>query len=78
MFAARGFDEVTIAQVADAAGVAKMTVTNYFPRKEDLVFDRAESVIRSLADVVAARASGREPTSPRSAATMPSGWPGPT
>ena len=58
MFAARGFDEVTIAQVADAAGVAKMTVTNYFPRKEDLVFDRAESVIRSLADVVAVRAPG--------------------
>jgi AcrR family transcriptional regulator len=58
MFAARGFDEVTIAQVAGAAGVAKMTVTNYFPRKEDLVFDRAEAVIRSLADVVATRAPG--------------------
>ena len=58
MFVARGFDEVTIAQVADAAGVAKMTVTNYFPRKEDLVFDRAEAVIRSLADVVACRAPG--------------------
>jgi AcrR family transcriptional regulator len=58
MFAARGFDEVTISQVADAAGVAKMTVTNYFPRKEDLVFDRAEGIIRSLADVFAARAPG--------------------
>ena len=58
LFVARGFDEVTIAQVADAAGVAKMTVTNYFPRKEDLVFDRAEGIIRSLADVAAARAPG--------------------
>jgi AcrR family transcriptional regulator len=58
MFADRGFDEVTIAQVADAAGVAKMTVTNYFPRKEDLVFDRAEAVIRHLADVIAARTPG--------------------
>jgi AcrR family transcriptional regulator len=58
MFVARGFDEVTIAQVADAAGVAKMTVTNYFPRKEDLVFDRAEAVIGHLADVIAARAPG--------------------
>ena len=58
MFAARGFDEVTISQVADAAGVAKMTVTNYFPRKEDLVFDRAEGIIRSLADVFAVRAPG--------------------
>jgi AcrR family transcriptional regulator len=58
MFVARGFDEVTIAQVADAAGVAKMTVTNYFPRKEDLVFDRADGIVRSLADVFAARAPG--------------------
>jgi AcrR family transcriptional regulator len=58
LFAARGFDEVTISQVADAAGVSKMTVTNYFPRKEDLVFDRAEVIIRSLADAAAARPSG--------------------
>ena len=58
MFVARGFDEVTIAQVADAAGVAKMTVTNYFARKEDLVFDRAEAIVRSLADAFAARAPG--------------------
>jgi len=58
LFAARGFDEVTIAEVAEAAGVAKMTVTNYFPRKEDLVFDRAEAVEHHLADVIAARAPG--------------------
>ncbi len=58
MFEARGFDEVTISQVAEAAGVSKMTVTNYFPRKEDLVFDRAEVIIGSLAGAVTARASG--------------------
>jgi AcrR family transcriptional regulator len=58
MFVDRGFDQVTIAEVAEAAGVAKMTVTNYFPRKEDLVFDRAEAVERHLADVIAARAPG--------------------
>jgi AcrR family transcriptional regulator len=58
MFVERGFDEVTIAQVAEAAGVAKMTVTNYFPRKEDLVFDRAEAVVRHLADVIASRDPG--------------------
>jgi AcrR family transcriptional regulator len=38
--------------------VAKMTVTNYFPRKEDLVFDRADAIVRSLADVIAVRAPG--------------------
>jgi hypothetical protein len=35
-----------------------MTVTNYFPRKDDLVFDRAEAVIGRLADVVATRPPG--------------------
>jgi AcrR family transcriptional regulator len=58
LFAVKGFDEVTISQVADAAGVSKMTVTNYFPRKEDLVFDRAEVTISSLADAATARAPG--------------------
>jgi AcrR family transcriptional regulator len=58
LFEAQGFDEVTISHVADAARVSKMTVTNYFPRKEDLVFDRAEAIIRSLADAAAARAPG--------------------
>jgi AcrR family transcriptional regulator len=58
LFAAKGFDEVTISQIADAAGVSKMTVTNYFPRKEDLVFDQAEATIHSLANAVAARAPG--------------------
>jgi AcrR family transcriptional regulator len=58
LFAAHGFDEVTISQVAEAAGVSKMTVTNYFPRKEDLVFDRAEAITGSLAQAAAARAAG--------------------
>ncbi|WP_211240994.1 TetR/AcrR family transcriptional regulator [Hamadaea tsunoensis] len=36
----RGFDAVTVAEIADAAGVSVKTVFNYFPRKEDLFFDR--------------------------------------
>ena len=58
LFEANGFENVTITRVAEAAGVSKMTVTNYFPRKEDLVFDRVEEIIRSLADAVTARAPG--------------------
>ncbi|WP_307846698.1 TetR/AcrR family transcriptional regulator [Actinospica durhamensis] len=58
LFIERGFDKVTIAQVAEAANVAKMTVTNYFPAKEDLVFDRAQEMIAGLTDVVAARHVG--------------------
>lgn len=58
MFAERGFDRVTISEVAETAGVSKMTVTNYFGRKEDLVFDRAEEIITSLAGAVAGRPYG--------------------
>ncbi|MFD0639080.1 TetR/AcrR family transcriptional regulator [Catenulispora yoronensis] len=58
LFTERGFEQVTIADVAAAAGVAKMTVTNHFPLKEDLVFDRAEHIIRGLPDAVAERPRG--------------------
>lgn len=52
LFIEHGFEHVTIAQVATAAKVAKMTVTNYFPRKEDLVFDVHEEFANSLAATV--------------------------
>lgn len=58
LFLERGFDRVTIADVATAAGVAKMTVTNHFPRKEDLVFDIHEDLVASLAAAVTARGPG--------------------
>jgi AcrR family transcriptional regulator len=61
MFERDGFDAVSIAQVAAEADVAKMTVTNYFARKEDLVFDRADFVIGELAATVAERPPGQTP-----------------
>jgi AcrR family transcriptional regulator len=39
LFLERGFDAVTIAEVAGAADVAVQTVFNHFPTKEDLFFD---------------------------------------
>lgn len=58
LFAEFGFEKVTISEIAEAAGVSKMTVTNYFARKEDLVFDRAEETICRLAEAAANRARG--------------------
>ncbi|MFI6504957.1 TetR/AcrR family transcriptional regulator [Nonomuraea typhae] len=59
LFLERGYDKVTIADVAAAAQVAKMTVTNYFPRKEDLALDLSDAFVGGLARTVAERPSGR-------------------
>ncbi|MFE6052714.1 TetR/AcrR family transcriptional regulator [Kitasatospora sp. NPDC056446] len=58
LFIDQGFERTTIAEVAAAAGVAKMTVTNHFPRKEDLFFDLHEELVDRLARAVAERAPG--------------------
>ncbi|MGW4497040.1 TetR/AcrR family transcriptional regulator [Micromonospora sp. NPDC004336] len=58
LFMERGFETVTIAEIAAAAHVAKMTVTNYFPRKEDMALDLSEEFVGSLARTVAERGAG--------------------
>lgn len=58
LFIERGFEATTIAEVAEVARVAKKTVTNYFPRKEDLALDYHDEFVTSLATTVAARAPG--------------------
>jgi len=42
LFLERGFDRVTVDEIASAADVGRMTVFNHFPRKEDMFFDRDE------------------------------------
>lgn len=42
LFFVRGFDQVTVDDIAAAANVGRMTVFNHFPRKEDMFFDREE------------------------------------
>ncbi|WP_158887749.1 TetR/AcrR family transcriptional regulator [Amycolatopsis anabasis] len=58
LFIQHGFDNVTVAEVAEAANVSKMTVFNYFPRKEDLFLDRHADRLAELEQVITERAPG--------------------
>ena len=58
LFAERGFEAVTVAEVARAAHVAEKTVFNYFPTKEELFYSRLEAFEEELLDAVRERAPG--------------------
>jgi AcrR family transcriptional regulator len=58
LFADRGFDQVSVAEVAREAQVAEATVYNYFGTKEDLFYWRLEEFGARLAEAVSARPPG--------------------
>jgi AcrR family transcriptional regulator len=58
LFAERGYEHVTVTDVARAAEVAEQTVYNYFPAKENLVTDREEQVQDRLCGLIRSRPSG--------------------
>src|SRR5919198_2099989 len=58
LFARRGFDHVTVAEVAEAAGVSEKTVFNYFPTKEDLFWDEVPEREAAMVDAVRNRRPG--------------------
>src|ERR1700691_1216834 len=61
LFAERGYERVTVTDVAREAEVAEQTVYNYFPTKERLVTDREEQVQDRLCDLIRSRPAGATP-----------------
>ncbi|ADD45908.1 TetR/AcrR family transcriptional regulator [Stackebrandtia nassauensis] len=61
LFEERGFDEVSVAEIADAAEVSKKTVFNYFDAKEDLILGHAKFQIEVPAQLVRERPPGQTP-----------------
>ncbi|UVK42537.1 TetR/AcrR family transcriptional regulator [Mesorhizobium sp. AR07] len=61
LFSERGFDHVTVDEIAEAADVGRMTVFNHFPRKEDMFFDRDEEGRELLREALRRRDPGVAP-----------------
>jgi AcrR family transcriptional regulator len=61
LFIERGFDKVTVDEIAQAADVSRMTVFNHFSRKEDMFFDLDDEAREDLIDALQKRDSGTSP-----------------
>jgi AcrR family transcriptional regulator len=61
LFAARGFEAVTISDIAREADVAVQTVFNHFATKEELFFDGRTPWVTGAAEAVRTRADGVPP-----------------
>ena len=64
LFGERGFDAVTVAEIARAAEVSEKTVFNHFPTKEDLVFERGMERLAALIDAIRMRPAGASIVAP--------------
>jgi AcrR family transcriptional regulator len=61
LFGERGFENVTVAEIADAANISVKTLFTYVRAKEELVFRDAPSILDALVAAVGNRAAGQSP-----------------
>ena len=62
LFVDRGFEAVSVAEIAREAEVSEATVFNYFPTKEELVYHRLEAFEEEMLAAVRDRAEGESIT----------------
>ena len=62
LFSARGFDHVTVAEIAEIVGVSEKTIYNYFPTKESLILDEADAAVERFARAMRDNPRGESPT----------------
>jgi AcrR family transcriptional regulator len=60
LFDHRGFDAVSVDEIADAAGVSRRTLFRYFKSKEDLVFHGHDQAVARLRELLASEDSRGE------------------
>lgn len=58
LFSERGFDAVSVAEIARESEVSEATVFNYFPTKEDLVYHGMEAFEEQLLEAIRGRPAG--------------------
>jgi AcrR family transcriptional regulator len=61
LFAERGYEQVTVGEIARAAEVAEQTLDNYFPTEEQLVTDREQQIEERLSTPIRSRPKGTSP-----------------
>jgi AcrR family transcriptional regulator len=61
LFSERGFDDVTVAEIADAANISVKTLFTYIGAKEELLFSGRPAVLTAVVEAVANRRLGQTP-----------------
>jgi AcrR family transcriptional regulator len=61
LFGERGFDDVTVAEIADAANISVKTLFTYIGAKEELLFGGRPTVLDAIVEAVGSRRLGQTP-----------------
>lgn len=61
LFAERGFDETTVGEIAESAGLTKRSFFRYFPAKEDVVFAGIDVTGEQVVQDIRARPADEDP-----------------